>query len=152
MPRWALRGYGAGSARIPFAKAACAAPQTKNDRRRASTPTTSAPRKTAPQSPFALRQCVRSIEPRATSTDHQVLFRSRYPRTRLRSAPAEAHTPQLRPRLSSSSHAINGAKYSTIALASISRLPVKSSSVSCHGWLAPFCIIDHRASPAALLP
>ena len=39
-----------------------------------------------------------------------------------------------------------------IAVASISRVPANSSSVSCQGWLSPFYSRLQNFAPASLLP
>src|SRR5262249_15536157 len=52
---------------------------------------------------------------------------------------------------SSSSHFLSGAKYSSMALASIWRAPVSASSASGQGRLWPICSIFISFAPATLL-
>ncbi len=61
------------------------------------------------------------------------------------------HQPQVRPWFCSSRYFESGPKYSTIALASISRLPVSTSSASGQGLLAPSSSMAFSLAPAALL-
>src|SRR5690606_9262784 len=71
------------------------------------------------------------------------------PSSRPSALPAQ---PQSLPAFCSFSHAYSGAKYSRIALASISPLPVSSFKVCCQGWLAPSPSIFQNFAPASLLP
>jgi hypothetical protein len=69
-----------------------------------------------------------------------------------RDATADAFQPHMRPSFCCLSHACKGAKYSSIAAASMRSLPVICLRVCCQGWLAPVASIAWNFRPAALLP
>jgi hypothetical protein len=73
-------------------------------------------------------------------------------RARAVKAGAPAHQPQVRPSFCFFSHSCSGAKYSSMAVASICRSPVTSASASGQGRDAPSAIIAWSFCPASLLP
>ena len=64
----------------------------------------------------------------------------------------QAYQPHCFPAFCCCNHACNGAKYSSIGLPDISRLPVKACSASGHGLDAPICSMAFSRWPTSLFP
>ena len=127
-----------------------------SERDRRSSESTHGVRSIEPSGPGLSRASHRSMEPRESCCrvvrpSNHISGPAHVTRSRSRARPRSRYQPQVWPLFCSSSHFWSGAKYSRIAVASMSREPVSSASVSCHGWLAPFSSSAQYSLPASLL-